>query len=104
MESREIESAIREFLASREIRATGIARVNPIPSVPQEFSAEAVLQGASSVVGFGVPIPKGILNANRHALALHWRYCNISYRFLDTLSNQLCLFLEDRGRRSVPHL
>jgi epoxyqueuosine reductase len=102
MKPREIESAIRELLASREVQAVGIAPVSQIPVVPDEFSAEAVLAGSKSVICFGVPIPRGILNANRNALALHWRYCNMSYRLLDTLSNQLCLFLEDGGHRSVP--
>jgi epoxyqueuosine reductase len=102
MAEHEIESAIRELLSSGEVRATGIAPVNRIASVPDDFSAEAVLEGAKSVLCYSVPIPMGILSANRNALALHWRYCNMAYRFLDTLSNRLCLLLEDKGHRSVP--
>lgn len=102
MESREIDASMREFLVSRDVKAAGIAQVNRIPSVPVEFSAEAVLEKATSVICYGMPIPSGILKADRNALALHWRYCNVSYRFLDTVSNQLCLLLEERGYRSLP--
>lgn len=102
MTSPGIEAAITRLLASQQVQAVGIAPVARIPSVPDECSPEAVLQGARSVMCYGMPIPEGILHATHHALALHWRCCNITYRFLDTLSNHLASFLEDRGHRTVP--
>jgi epoxyqueuosine reductase len=102
MASREIELAIKEFLSSRSLQAMGMGQAVQIPSVPDQFSAQTVLKGAKSVICYGVAIPKGILTADSNALVLHWRYSNMSYRFLDIISNQLCVFLEDLGHTSVP--
>jgi epoxyqueuosine reductase len=102
MRSHEIEPVIMEFLSSRAVQAIGIASAVQIPLVPDQFSAQVVLEEAQSVICYGVAIPKGILAADSNALALHWRYSNMSYRFLDTVSNQLCVLLEELGYNSVP--
>jgi len=102
MESHGLQAAIARFLAARKVQTAGMASMVRIPSAPDECSPEAVLQGAKAVICYGVPIPVGILRASHHALALHWRCSSITYRFLDTLSNQLASFLEDRGYRAVP--
>ncbi|MFH1349539.1 MAG: 4Fe-4S double cluster binding domain-containing protein [Pseudomonadota bacterium] len=102
MATRQIESDVRDFFSTRNVQAVGIASTIQHPSVPVEFSARVILEGARSFICYGVQIPKGILHAGSHALPLYWRYCNMSYRFLDTTSNQLCLLLEDKGYTSVP--
>lgn len=102
MKSRQMESEISDFLHNRKIKVVGIASVCELPSVPKEFSPQGILNGATSVICYGMQIPKGILHASSNALALYWRYCNMAYRSLDMTSIQLCLYLEDEGHSSVP--
>jgi epoxyqueuosine reductase len=102
MTSRAIASSIRELLSSRGVEAVGIAPAIRLPSVPDVFSAQAILGGVRSVICYGVQIPRGVIHAGNNALALYWRCCNMAYRSLDSISNQLCSFLEDKGHISVP--
>ncbi len=97
-----IESRIKDFLENEGILLRGIARACQLPSVPEEFSPQIILKKAQSVICYGVPIPKGILYAEKNDLALYWRYCNMTYRFLDTISNKLCWFLEEEGHGATP--
>ena len=102
MRQKNIATEIREFLAARGIPIVGMAGMDRSPSVPDEFSPQAILGSARTVVCYGVPIPKGILYATNHSLALYWRYCNMVYRDLDISTNRLCLLLEERGHLASP--
>ncbi|MFB0562398.1 MAG: hypothetical protein ACETWM_14430 [Candidatus Lokiarchaeia archaeon] len=102
MLKKSFEVEIKDFLNSAGFPIMGIAAVLPLPSVPEDFSPQTVLNGAKSIICFGVPIPKGIIYASENSLALYWRYCNMMYRSLDTISNRLCLILEEKGYPSVP--
>lgn len=88
-----------DFLRARSILIVGSARLS---QVPEHFSPQRILGGARSVICYGVPIPRGVVYASDHSLALYWRYCNTAYRALDTSSNQLCLHLEGRGHSASP--
>jgi epoxyqueuosine reductase QueG len=93
---------IIEFFISKDLPVSGIAAVCELPHVPEGFSPTDMLEGAASIICYAVPIPKGIIRANRNGLALFWRYCNMLYRSLDITSNQLCLMLEEKGHLAVP--
>lgn len=96
------ETRIKSFLSREGISLTGIASACHLPSIPEDFSPVTILRNAKSVICYSVPIPKGILYADRHDLELYWRYCNMAYRFLDTTSNKLCHFLEEQGHTATP--
>jgi epoxyqueuosine reductase len=96
------EVEIRGFLSRRGIPTMGIAGVCGLPRVPKDFSPQAILGGARSIICYGVPIPKGIVYAESNDLALYWRYCNMLYRSLDMTSNELCLVLEEKGYLAAP--
>jgi epoxyqueuosine reductase QueG len=96
------EAEIKDFLNSKGISIVGLSAIRQLPRVPEDFFPESILGGAKSFICYGVPIPKGIINANKHDMALYWRYCNILYRSLDTISNQLCLLLEEKSHSAIP--
>lgn len=96
-----IEDKIKDFLIKERISMVGIASLCHLPSVPDTFSPQRVLKNAASVICYGVPIPKGIMYADAYGDLLYWRYCNMTYRFLDVVSNNLCLLLEKEAV-SVP--
>ena len=96
------EPKILDFLTNEGITLTGTASAGHLPSVPEDFSPQVILKGAQSVICYGVPIPKGIVHADKNALVLYWRYCNMTYRFLDMVSDKLCVFLEEKGHLSTP--
>lgn len=97
-----IEVEIRDFLVGDGFPIFGVAAVTKLSSLPVEFSPQALLEDAKSVICYGVPIPKGIIYAKENSLALYWRYCNMSYRILDSASNKVCIFLEGKGYPTVP--
>ncbi|KYK37306.1 MAG: epoxyqueuosine reductase [Theionarchaea archaeon] len=96
------EVKIKDFLTSEGIPLTGIAAACSLPSVPEDFSPQTILNNAQSVICYGVPIPKGIVYADKHGLALYWRYCNMTYRSMDIISNKLSLFLEESNHSATP--
>ena len=102
MSEKKMGTEIKDFLAQRGIPLVGISGISPLPSVPEDFSPQCLLKAAKSVICYGVPIPKGVVYADSHALELYWRYCNMLYRSLDTATNQLCLMLEEHGQMASP--
>jgi epoxyqueuosine reductase QueG len=102
MEKDGIEEEIKDFLSTKGIPIMGISAISQLPRVPEDFFPDTILKGAKSFICYGVPIPKGIIKANRHNMALYWRYCNMLYRSLDITSNQLCLLVERKGHLAIP--
>ena len=80
----------------------GVAAVKQLPSIPKSISPRAFLKGAKSTICYGTQIPKGIIYAESNSLSLYWRYCSIQYRMLDSASNRLCLFLEEKNCSAIP--
>ncbi len=100
--AKDIGTEIMTFLNARDIPVAGMAGASQLPSVPDDFSPSKILNSARTVVCYGVPIPRGIVYASDHSLALYWRYCNTAYRTLDSSSNRLCLLLEELGYVASP--
>jgi epoxyqueuosine reductase QueG len=97
-----VEVEIRDLLGRDGFPIFGVAAVTKLSSLPVEFSLQNLLEGAKSIICYGVPIPKGIIYAKVSSLALYWRYCNMLYRTLDSVSNKVCIILEERGYPTVP--
>jgi epoxyqueuosine reductase len=97
-----VEAEIMEFLNNDGITLAGIASVCHLPAVPEEFSPYTLCGNARSIICYGVPIPKGIIHADTNARAVYWRYCNMTYRTLDAVSNKLSLFLEEKSCFATP--
>jgi epoxyqueuosine reductase QueG len=93
---------VMDFLNERGIRLIGMAEATQIPSVPADFSPHSLLRNARTVICYAVPIPKGVVYAERNALELFWRYSNMVYRTLDGTTNQLCVTLEESGHKASP--
>ncbi len=102
MERQSIKSEILSFLDNAGMSVYGVASVKQLSSTPESFSPQSVLEGARSVICYGVPIPKGIVYAKGNNLDIYWRYCNMQYRNLDSVSNRLCLFLEEKNCSAAP--
>jgi epoxyqueuosine reductase QueG len=102
MTQKSLEGDVRNFLDYEGMQLSGIADIRGVPSVPEDFTPQAVLNGAKSVICYGIAIPKGVLYADNHDLSLYWRYCTMVYKSLDMVSNKLSLFLEEKGHVSSP--
>jgi len=102
MGERHTKHEVVEFLHRRSISLVGVAETPRLPAVPGNGSPHSILRDVKTVICYGVPIPRGILYADNHDMSLYWRYCTILYKSLDIASNQLCLFLEDKGYRACP--
>ena len=102
MKTQNIKSEIGDLLHNEGVPIFGISAVKQLDRVPQDFSPEALLTDARSIVIYGIPTPKGIVYAKYNALALYWRYVNMVLRTLDSISHRLCLFLEEKGNSATP--
>ena len=102
MKGKSIKQEIGSFLQNEGMSIFGVAAAKQLSSVSESFSPQRLLEGARSVICYGVPIPKGIICAKSDDLTLYWRYCNIQYRALDSVSNRLCLFLEEKNGSAAP--
>jgi epoxyqueuosine reductase QueG len=97
-----IKVKIKNLLDSGGISMMGTSSADPRPGVPKDFSPQALLKDAKSVICYAMPIPEGVVFAESNAMDLYWRFCNMAYRSLDVTSNQLCLTLEEKGALAVP--
>ena len=97
MKEKSIKNEIGSFLHNEGISILGVAAAKHLPSISESFSPQTLLEGARSVICYGVQIPKGIVYAKSDNLTLYWRYCNMQYRTLDSVSNRLCIFLEEKN-------
>ena len=99
---KEIEREIKANLSEMGMPLSGIAAVRELERVPRDFSPGKTLAGAQSVISFGLPVPKGVIYSGSNALDSYWRYCNMSYRLLDTAAMRLCVMIEERGFLACP--
>ena len=82
-----MKNEIISFLGKRGISLSGISEPKELSKIPAQFSPQSILKNCRSVLCYAVPIPKGILRAETDSSLLFWRFSNITYRFLDTVSN-----------------
>jgi len=75
----DILTAVKDFLGVSGSPVVGISPASRLPSVPVDFSPQHILHPARSVICYGLPIPRGILHAENHSLALYWRYRSYPY-------------------------
>jgi len=102
MKKQSIKCEIDRFLCNERVSVYGVAAAKQLPFVPKSFSPRAVLRGAKSIICYGIQIPKGVIYAETDSLDLYWRYCSIQYKMLDSVSNRLCLFLEEKNCSATP--
>jgi epoxyqueuosine reductase QueG len=102
MKEQNIKEEISSFVSNEGMSIHGVAAVKQLPSIPKNFSPRALLKDAKSIICYGTQIPKGLIYAESNSLGLYWRYCSIQYRTLDSVSNRLCSFLEEKNCSATP--
>jgi epoxyqueuosine reductase QueG len=93
---------ITDLLGKRGIPVSGIVESKKIAEIPGHFTPFSILKNARSVLCYGVPVPRGILHSENNSSLLFWRFCNMTYRFLDTVANEICTVLEEQGHYAAP--
>lgn len=91
---------IGDFLRRNGILLFGTGKPYPPEEPPAPFPPRGTVKQA--VVCYAVPVPQGILHAEADFPLLFWRFSNMTYRFLDMVSNRLCWLIEEQGYRTVP--
>jgi epoxyqueuosine reductase len=98
----EIKEGISSLLRDEGLAFDGVAAVNKQSPAREVVPPQSLLEDARSIICYGVQMPKGVIYAESNSLALYWRYCNTQYRMLDSVSNKLSSFLEEKGGSAVP--
>ena len=63
-----------------------------------------MLSNAASLVSFGIPVPKGLLQNPLRRNQNYWRIASLNYHRLDLISSQAALVLESEGHTATPVL
>jgi epoxyqueuosine reductase QueG len=95
-------SKIINLLGKRGIPLSGISEPKELAGITAQFSPASILKDCRSVLCHAVPIPKGILHSESNSSMLFWRFSNMTYRFLDTVSDEICMLLEAHGHLAAP--
>jgi len=95
---------IAVILARAGVRVWGTAPADALEDEPPGHRPSDLLQGARSLVGFGIPVPRAVFDQPCHPVESNWRVQNLYYRKLDELSVQVAIMLEERGQRAMPTL
>ena len=102
MKEQRIKKETVSLLRNEGMSLCGFAAIDHLPSRLENLSSKIPLEDARTVICYGIPILKGILYAKSNNLDLYWRYCNMQYRTLDSMSNRLCMFLEEKNCSATP--
>jgi epoxyqueuosine reductase len=97
-----MKNEIISLLDKREISLFGISESKELTEIPAQFSPRSYLKDCRSVLCYAVPIPKGILHAPTDSSLFFWRFSNMTYRLLDTVSNEICTLIEAHGHLAAP--
>ncbi len=97
-----IAERIRRVAVSEDIPVLGLGPCDGMSTEPVGYRPEDVLPGARGMVGFGIPLPSGVMGATAHAVETIWRAQNLWYRRLDSISLRIAQILEESGARSLP--
>lgn len=69
---------------------------------PPGYRPEDLLPRASSMICFGIPVPRSVFRESRFVVQRIWRSQSLYYRRLDTLSLRLAQVLEGYGAQAAP--
>jgi len=95
--SGDLKHAISEFLAP-QAAVCGFAPVDRFSAAPEAHHPASICQDATTVIVFGILMPRGVLRSPKYNLyALHRCY-HTAYMRLDEISIALCNYLEGQGK------
>ncbi len=93
----ELKKAIKNHLKDRAA-AVGFAPVERFKDAPEKHHPSIICKNAKTVIVFGIPIPRGIVESPDYNLyGIHRSYHTV-YRHLDAISLGLCNFIESLGK------
>lgn len=95
--SAELKQSILEHLG-KQVSAVGFAPVERFSEAPEKHHPACVCKNAKTVIVFGVPMPRGILDSPDYNLYGIHRSYHTAYRKLDEIALGLCNFIEAQGR------
>ena len=93
--------SVKEKSKALTARVVGVASVDRWKEAPETVRPESVLPGAKSVIIFGVPIPRGMVETIPGHL---WsrEHGHLMGGKVDEISTELAYWLEDEGFKSCP--
>lgn len=93
--------AVKDKAIELTAKVVGIAPAERWEKAPDSVKPEAVVPGASSVIVFGVPIPRGMVETiPGHLWAREHEHLMASK--VDEISTELAYWIEDQGFKSCP--
>jgi epoxyqueuosine reductase QueG len=98
-----VRETIIEYLQSQGVRLFGFNSAALMVNEAPGHRPDDLLPGATSLIGFALPLPQGVYSAPRYRTETVWRSQNLLYRELDTIALRLAGMIEEHGFRALPN-
>ena len=95
---------LKTFFRQNGIPVFGIAGSAALEKEPEGHRPSDMLSSASSMICFGIPIPKGVFLDPKRADKNYWRMASIYYHQIDMISSQAALIIENQNEIATPVL
>lgn len=100
----QIVEMLKSLFQQNGIPVFGMAKSEFLESEPSGYRPSDVLPSVSSMVCFGIPIPRGVFVDRRKVNKNYWRMASIYYHQIDVVSSRLAVLLESQNEMAAPVL
>jgi ferredoxin len=101
-DAEKIANTVLAIARSEGIPVLGMGPCAAMMNEPPGYRPEDLLTRASSMICFGIPVPRSVFRESRFVVERIWRSQSLYYRRLDTLSLRLAQVLEGHGAQAAP--
>jgi len=95
---------LKNLFRQNGIPVFGIAESKLLEKEPEGYRPSDVLSSASSILCFGIPVPKGVLRDQERVNNNYWRMASIYYHNMDVISSQAAVIIEGQDEIATPVL
>lgn len=95
---------LKDLFERNGVSVFGIAASNTLESEPEGHRPSDMISSASSILSFGIPIPKGMLQDQKRLAKNYWRMASLYYQKLDNISFQAAVIIEGYNETASPVL
>jgi hypothetical protein len=92
------------FFQQNGVPVFGIAESGRLEDADVGHRASDMLKDVSSILCFGIPVPKGLFQSRNRWNQNYWRIASIYYQRLDLISSRTAVSLESEGHSALPVL
>ena len=95
---------LERLFQHNNIPVFGIAESKGLENETKGHRPSDMLETASRILCFGIPVPRGLLKDHNRLNANYWRLASIYYQKIDAISIQAAVIIENHNETAAPVL